>query len=71
MEVGSICIKTRGKDAGKKIVVLSDIKKGKVLIDGPRVKRKECNALHLFPLNQTVNVKKEAAHEEVVRALKE
>jgi len=70
MEVGAVCIKTRGKEAGRRVVILSETKKGKVLIDGPKVKRKECNALHLFPLNQKVEVKKEASHDEVVRALK-
>jgi large subunit ribosomal protein L14e len=70
MEIGQVCIKTRGREAGRTVVVLSKPKSGKVLIDGPKVKRKECNYLHLFPLSEQVKVKEEESHEGVIRALK-
>ncbi|MDD3084067.1 MAG: 50S ribosomal protein L14e [Candidatus ainarchaeum sp.] len=70
MEIGQICIKTKGREAGRKIVILSEIKKGRVLIDGTKVKRRECNVLHLFPLKQKIKVGKEAKHEEVLKLLK-
>lgn len=70
METGQICIKTRGREAGRKIVVLSNVKEGKVLIDGTKVKRKQCNVLHLFPLNEKLELKKEASHDEVIKAMK-
>jgi large subunit ribosomal protein L14e len=70
MEVGQICIKTKGREAGRKVVVLTDVKEGRVLVDGKKVKRRECNVLHLFPLNEKVNLSKEATHEAVIKALK-
>lgn len=69
MEIGQVCIKTKGREAGMKVVVVSKIKAGKVLIDGNKIKRKECNVLHLFPLNEKVNVKENASHEEIVGAM--
>jgi large subunit ribosomal protein L14e len=69
MEVGQICIKTKGREAGRKVVVLSKAKNGRVLVDGTKVKRKECNVLHLFPTNKKIDVKSEAKHEDVVKAL--
>ena len=70
MEVGQVCIKTKGREAGRRVVVLSEAKKGRVLVDGPKAHRKEVNVLHLFPLKGKVSVKKEASHEEVLKALK-
>ncbi len=70
MEIGQVCIKTRGREAGRKVVVLSEVKKGRVLIDGLKIKRKECNALHLFPLKEKVKLGKDAKHEEVEKVLK-
>jgi large subunit ribosomal protein L14e len=69
MEIGQICIKTKGREAGRRAVVLSSEKNGRVLIDGTKIKRKECNILHLFPLKETIKVGKEAKHEEIVKAL--
>lgn len=70
MEVGQICIKTKGREAGRKVIVLTTPKEGRVLIDGNKVKRRECNMLHLFPINEKVKIAKEAPHEAVVKALK-
>jgi large subunit ribosomal protein L14e len=70
MEVGQICIKTKGREAGRKVIVLTTPKEGRVLIDGNKVKRRECNMLHLFPINEKVKIAKEAPHEVVVKALK-
>ncbi len=70
MEIGQVCIKTRGREAGRMVVVLSKVKAGKVLVDGSKAKRKQCNVLHLFPINEIVKVKEEESHEGVVKALK-
>ncbi len=69
MEIGQVCIKTKGREAGRKVIVLSEAKKGKVLVDGTKVKRKECNVRHLFLLKQKVSLKKDASHAEVVKAM--
>ncbi len=70
MDLGQVCIKLKGKDAGKKVVILSEVKQGRVLIDGATVKRKQCNILHLFPTEQKIKVGKDAKHEDIVKLLK-
>ncbi|HNV01292.1 MAG TPA: 50S ribosomal protein L14e [archaeon] len=70
MEVGQICIKTKGREAGRKVIVLTTPKEGRVLIDGKRVKRRECNMLHLFPTNEKIKIANSAPHDAVVKALK-
>ncbi len=69
IEVGMICIKTAGRSAGQKVVVVEEPKKGVVLIDGLRVKRKPYNIRHLFVTNRKVEIKKGASHAEIVNAL--
>ena len=69
MELGQVCIKTRGRDAGKKVVIISDIKEGRVLVDGPKVRRKQCNILHLFPTEKKIKIGKDAKHEDIIKNL--
>lgn len=69
IEVGRLCIKTAGRDAGKKCVVVEVLDANTVLIDG-ETRRRKCNITHLLPLRQTVEIKKGASHEEVAEALK-
>ncbi len=59
LEVGAVCIKTKGREAGRKAVVLEfDKKKGFAIIGGKYVKRRKCNIMHLLPTGETVDVKK-------------
>ena len=69
MKVGQVCLKTKGREAGMKVVVLSKEKGGKVLIDGPKIRRRDCNILHLFPTNDKINIKENASHEDLVKAM--
>lgn len=66
IEPGRICVKLAGRDAGKKCVVV-DVKDDRVLIDG-ETRRRYCNARHLLPLKETINLKKGASHDVVVKA---
>ena len=68
MEVGQICVKTAGRDAGKKCVVVDVLDKNFVLIDG-ETRRRKCNITHLELVEQTADVKKGASHEAVAKAL--
>ena len=70
MKVGQVCVKTKGREAGRKVIVLSSVTDGKVLVDGEKVKRRNCNILHLFPVKEKVAVKEGATHEEVLKAVK-
>ncbi len=49
---GSVCIKTRGRHAGKKVIVVGKEKNGFVLVEGEKLKKKRCNPRHLFPTGE-------------------
>jgi len=69
VEVGRLCVKIAGRDARKKCVVIDVIDKNFVMIDG-QTRRKRCNIKHLIPLQQKIDIPKNASHEEVVSAFK-
>lgn len=64
LEIGRLCIKIAGRDAGKKCVVVDSIDSKSVLIDG-ETRRRKCNAAHLEPLDTIIKIKKNASHEEI------
>ncbi len=74
-DVGRLCIKTAGREAGKYCVVVSKIDENFVLVTGPRaltqVKRRKCNILHLEPLKETLKIKADDSDEEVMKAYEE
>ena len=70
IEIGRLCLKIAGRDAGKKCVVIDEVDKNYVLIDG-QTRRKKCNRAHLEPLKEVLKVRKGASHEGVAEALKE
>lgn len=67
--VGRLCIKTAGRDAGKKCVVIDQLDKSFVLIDG-ETRRRKCNISHLEPLPQTVDILPGASHDVVSTVFK-
>lgn len=68
-DIGRVCIKIAGKEAGRTCVIIDRINDTNVMVDG-NVRRKHCNVTHLEPLEQVLNIKKGASTEEVQRALK-
>lgn len=66
-EVGRLCVKIAGRDAGRKCVVVENISEGYVVVDGD-VRRKKVNVKHLEPLSEMVGVKDKASHEDVKKA---
>ncbi|MEM2122240.1 MAG: 50S ribosomal protein L14e [Candidatus Bathyarchaeia archaeon] len=73
-DVGTICIKVKGREKGRKCVVLDVIDKNYVLVTGPKaisgVKRRRVNVSHLSPTGEKLNLKKGASDDEVLEALK-
>ena len=73
VEVGRICLKTAGRENGKKCVIVDVMDKSFVLITGPRkvtgVKRKRANINHLKPLQEKLDIKRGASDEEVTQTL--
>ncbi|MEM3626399.1 MAG: 50S ribosomal protein L14e [Candidatus Bathyarchaeia archaeon] len=74
IEVGRICVKLAGREAGRKCVIVDIIDKNFVLITGPKnitgVRRRRTNISHVEPLSEKVNIKRGASDEEVIEALK-
>jgi len=79
LEVGTVCLKIAGREAGKFCVVLKTEKekskqKAFALVTGPKlltgVKRRRCNIEHLEPTPHRVEIKEEASDEEVIEAYK-
>lgn len=72
-EVGRICVKTLGREAGRKCVVVDIIDDKYVLVTGPKsltgVKRRRANVKHLEPLPQKLIIEKGASDEAVLAAL--
>ena len=69
MEIGRLCVKIAGRDAGRKCVVVDTVDDNFVLIDGD-VRRRKCNIKHLEPLADTIDIKKGASHTDVAAAFK-
>lgn len=64
IEVGRLCIKIAGRDAGLKCVIIEILDKNYVMIDG-QTRRRKCNILHLEPLKDVIKIKKGSSHETV------
>ena len=74
IEVGRICVKVLGREAGRKCVIVDLMDKSFVLITGPKkltgVKRRRVNANHVEPMQDKIDIKRGASDEEVADALK-
>jgi len=68
-EIGRLCLKTAGRDAGLKCIVIDKLDDNYVLIDG-QTRRRKCNIKHLEPLDKVLKVKKGLGHDDVVKELK-
>ncbi len=70
-EVGRVCVKLAGREAGKKAVVVERIDRNFVLVDSPEIKRRRCNVRHLEPLDVVLKISEGASKEEIEKAMKE
>jgi len=74
IEVGRICVKLTGREAGRKCVIVDLVDKSFVLITGPKsvsgIKRRRANINHVEPLQDKIKIKRGASDEEVTEALK-
>ena len=73
IEVGRICVKTVGREASKKCVIVDVIDKNFVLVTGPMgisgVRRRRTNVAHIEPTPDHIDLKKGATDDEVKKAL--
>jgi len=73
IEVGRICVKLLGREAGRKCVIVDIIDENFVLVTGPKsltgVKRRRANINHIEPLDKKIDIPKGASDEEVLKAI--
>jgi large subunit ribosomal protein L14e len=74
IEVGRICVKVTGREAGKKCVITDVMDKSFILVTGPKkvtgVRRRRANINHVEPLQDKVEIKRAASDEEIAEVLK-
>jgi large subunit ribosomal protein L14e len=72
IDVGRICVKLVGREAGKKCVIVDVVDKNFVLVTGPKqlngVKRRRVNVNHIEITERKVNIKRGESDEELVKA---
>lgn len=68
MEVGRVCVKLAGREAGKRCVIVEVIDDNFVVVAGLGVKRRRCNSSHLEPTPEVLEIPKGASDEEVKMA---
>jgi large subunit ribosomal protein L14e len=71
-EVGRVCVKTAGREAGRYCIVITKAKENLVLVSGPKsltgVRRRKCNIDHLEPIMEKVKISADASDAEVAKA---
>ena len=69
LEIGRVCMKIAGRDAGKYCVIVDILDEKTILIDG-QTRRRKCNLVHIEPVDNVVKIAKNADHNAVVNILK-
>lgn len=71
LDIGRICVKNAGREAGRYCVIINKIDENFVMITGPKqltkVKRRRCNIVHLEPLEEKIKIKPDAADAEILK----
>ena len=73
IEVGRVCMKLVGREAGRKCVIVDVMDKSFVMVTGPKkvtgVKRRRVNTNHLKPMPDKLDIKRGASDEEVAQII--
>lgn len=73
VEVGRICVKIAGREAGQKCVIVDVIDKNFVLVTGPQkvtgLKRRRVNVSHIEPTERKIKIRRGDSDEEIVSAI--
>ncbi|MHA2391334.1 MAG: 50S ribosomal protein L14e [Promethearchaeota archaeon] len=69
-DIGRLCVKIMGREAGHYCVIVDIIDKNYLLIDGLKIRRRRVNYRHIEPLTDSIDIKKGAKHEDVEAAIK-
>ena len=75
IEVGRVCVKLKGREVGRRCVIVDIIDRNYVLVTGPEdltgVRRRRVNMDHLEPLDEKIEIRRNATDEEVRGALQQ
>ena len=75
IDIGRICIKLTGREAGKKCIIVDIVDRNFILITGPKqlngVKRRRVNVSHIEPTERKLNIQRSETDEELMKALDE
>ncbi|ADG91147.1 50S ribosomal protein L14e [Thermosphaera aggregans] len=73
IEIGRICVKVAGREAGRKCVVVDIVDENFVIVTGPKsltgVRRRKTNIKHIEPTDKVLNIPKGASDEDVSKAI--
>ena len=73
MDVGRICVKLTGREAGSRCVVVDVVDRNYVIVTGPLevtgVRRRRVNMSHLQPLDEVIEISRNASDEEIAALL--
>ncbi len=69
-DIGRVCIKLMGREAGHYCVIVDVIDKNYLLIDGPKIRRRRVNYKHVEATSESIEIKKGADHSAVEAAIK-
>ena len=74
LNIGRVCMKIAGREAGRYCVVLKKLDDTFVLVTGPKeltnVRRRRANVRHLEPTNEIIEIGRGSSDVEVMEALK-
>jgi len=74
-DIGRVCLKIAGREAGKYCVIVNKIDDNFVTVTGPKslteVKRRRCNVNHLEPILDILKIKTDASDDVVLKAYQE
>ncbi len=75
IDIGRICVKLSGREAGKKCIIVDIIDKNFVLVTGPKqlngVRRRRVNVNHLEPTGNRLDLRKGETDEEIMKTINE
>lgn len=73
-EIGTVCVITQGRRAGKKVVVSNIIDENYLLVTGPKsingIKRRRMNIKHLMPIDLQIDIEREADDDTIEEEIK-
>jgi large subunit ribosomal protein L14e len=75
IEIGRVCAKTAGREAGRKCVIVDLVDRNSVLVTGPfsltGVKRRRVNIKHLEFTDFKIEIDRGSEDEEVLKVIKD